>query len=154
MLTKRITFDEIEQAWKQHLWQDRTTPIETHSVMTWPFEGSPPEYDMSIFEYTPTFWGTYIDNVLVGVNSGHQTSKNHYRSRGLWVHPEYRLKGVSQTLLNMTCLEGTFRGCNLVWTMPRETALPAYTKFGFKTIGGFFGTDTSESNIYAFKRIA
>lgn len=153
MNTKRIDFGTIEEIWRKDLWPSRTTPIETHSAMTWPFEGYPEEYDMNIFNYTPTYWGSYIDNILVGVNSGHRTSDSHYRSRGLWVHPNYRKLGIAQSLLTMTCYEAIHQGCEIIWTMPRKTALPAYTKNGYITVGDFFSTDTFEANIYAYKRL-
>lgn len=153
-MVKRITFEEIEPVWRLHLWPGRVSPIETHSAMTWPFEGDPEEYDMNIFNYTPTFWGKYVDGVLVGVNSGHRTSDSHYRSRGLWVHPEYRKLGIAQALLTMTCYEAMHYGCDMIWSLPRKTALPTYTKNGFITVGGFIETETADANIYVKKFIA
>ena len=40
-------------------------------------------------------------------------------------------------------------GCTMCWTLPRETALPAYEKVGFVKMSEWFATDTSESNCYA-----
>ena len=144
----RLSFEQISSVWQNHLWPDRESPIESHSAMTWPFEGNPEQYDMNVFNYPATFWGVYIDNKLVGVNSGHKTTDTQYRSRGIWVHPEYRKQGVAQNLFNMTKHQAVLEKADMIWSLPRKTALPAYTKFGFQTVGDFIKTETSDANIY------
>ncbi len=122
--------------------------------MTWPFEGSPEQYDMNIFEYSPIFWGVYINNKLVGVNSGHRTTDTQYRSRGIWVNQQYRKSGISQMLFNMTAHQAILEGCDMIWSIPRKSALPAYTKFGFETVGDYFDEGMEFGpNIYVKKRI-
>jgi predicted GNAT family acetyltransferase len=153
MKIERLTFEQITSVWQNHLWPDRESPIESHSAMTWPFEGNPEQYDMNVFNYPATFWGVYIDNKLVGVNSGHKTTDTQYRSRGIWVDPEYRKQGVAQNLFNMTEHRAILEKCNMIWSLPRKTALPAYTKFGFETVGDFIKTETSDANIYVKKII-
>jgi len=149
--TKRITFDDILLIWSTHLWPDRESAIEEVSAMTWPFEGSPDPIDMRIFDYKPTFWGAYIDNKLVGVNSGHRTTTNHYRSRGIWVDPTYRARGIAQMLFAMTEHQAILERCEIIWSIPRKTALSSYTKFGFETVGGYMETETADANIYVKK---
>jgi len=144
----RLSFEQISSIWQKQLWPNRQSPIETHSAMTWPFEGEPQQYDMKVFEYPATFLGIIIDNKIVGVNSGHKTTSNHYRSRGIWVDESYRRKGISQALFNATKDQAQKEGCTMLWSIPRKIALPAYTKFGFETVGDFLKTETSESNIY------
>jgi len=144
----RLSFEQISSVWQNHLWPDRESPIESHSAMTWPFEGNPQEYDMNVFNYPATFWGVYIDNKLVGVNSGHKTTDTQYRSRGIWVHPEYRKQGIAQNLFNMTKHQAVLEKTDMIWSLPRKTALPAYTKFGFQTVGDYIKTETSDANIY------
>lgn len=153
MKIERLTFEQITSVWQNHLWPDRESPIESHSAMTWPFEGNPEQYDMNVFNYPATFWGVYIDNKLVGVNSGHKTTDTQYRSRGIWVDPEYRKQGVAQNLFNMTEHRAILEKCNMIWSIPRKTALPAYTKFGFETVGDYIVTETSDANIYVKKII-
>ena len=148
MKVERLTFKTIESIWSTQLWPNRSSAIETHSAMTWPFEGNPEPIDMKIFDYPATFWGTYIDNKLVGVNSGHKTTNLQYRSRGIWVDPAYRKRGVAQMLFLMTAHQAKVEGCEMLWSIPRKTALPAYTKFGFETVGDYIVTETSEANIY------
>jgi GNAT superfamily N-acetyltransferase len=148
----KISFEQICNVWKVELWPDRVSAIEPQSAMTWPFEGTPEQYDMNIFEYNPVFWGVYIDNKLVGVNSGHRTTDTQYRSRGIWVNPQYRKHGVSQMLFNMTEHQAKIEGCNMIWSIPRKSALPAYTKFGFETVGDYFDEGMEFGpNIYVSK---
>jgi GNAT superfamily N-acetyltransferase len=153
MKIERLTFEQIFDVWNDKLWPNRQSPIETHSAMTWPFEGSPQPIDMNIFTYTPTFWGMFIDNKLVGVNSGHKTSDTQYRSRGIWVDPEYRGNGLAQYLFTITEHRAILEKCNMIWSIPRKTALSSYTNYGFDTVGDFIKTETSEANIYVKKII-
>ena len=148
----KITFDDILPIWEKQLWPDRKSAIEPLSAMTWPFEGNPDEYDMSIFsKYDATFFAVSRKNKIVGVNSGHRTSPMLYRSRGIWVDPKHRREGIAQTLFNLTELQAKQEGCEMVWSIPRKTALSSYTRFGFETVGGYIKTETSESNIYVKK---
>jgi len=149
MVIERLTFEEILTIWQSKLWPNRQSKIESHSAMTWPFEGDPGEYDMRVFDYPATFWGIKIDNKLVGVNSGHKTSDRQYRSRGIWVDPDYRKRGIAQNLFNMTLHQAQLEKCEMIWSIPRKTALPAYEKFGFSTVGDYLKTETADANIYA-----
>jgi len=151
MQTKRITFNDILPVWSAQLWPNRTSAIEEVSAMTWPFEGDPPLIDMGIFEYAPTFWGVYLDGKLIGVNSGHRTTPDQYRSRGIWVDSSHRSRGVAQVLFTMTEHQSMIEGCEMIWSIPRKTALSSYTKFGFETVGGYIETETSDANIYVKK---
>ena len=153
MQAKKIDFNTIVDIWQHKLWSHRESDIETHSAMTWPFSWPDNEIDMSIFEYPATFWGVYIDNKLVGVNSGHLSAEVEYRSRGIWVDPDHRGKGIANLLFCMLENQATIEGAEMIWSIPRKTALPAYTKFGFMTVGDFLETETSDANIYAVKRI-
>jgi|TARA_R110002153_G_scaffold37274_4_gene109525 GNAT superfamily N-acetyltransferase len=148
MRIERLNFNAIKNIWGKDLWPNRSSAIETHSAMTWPFEGDPEPIDMNIFNYPATFWGAYLDNKLVGVNSGHKTTDELYRSRGIWVDPEYRKRGVSQMLFLLTAHQAKIEGCEILWSIPKKIALPAYTKFGFETVGDYIVTETSEANIY------
>ncbi len=148
-----IDFETIEPIWREKLWPGRTSAIETHSAMTWPYGNKSAEYDMRVFEYPATFFAIYDDKKLIGVNSGHKTTNKLYRSRGLWVDPDYRKQGIAQLLFGSTETQARLEGCDAVWSIPRKTALPAYQRFGFETVGDFFGTETSEANIYVIKLV-
>jgi GNAT superfamily N-acetyltransferase len=121
--------------------------------MTWPYGNDSAEYNMCVFEYPATFFAVYDNEKLIGVNSGHKTKDNLYRSRGLWVDPKYRKQGIAQLLFGCTETQARLEGCDAVWSIPRKIALPAYQRFGFETVGDFFGTETSEANIYVIKQL-
>lgn len=153
LCVKEIEFDIIQPVWRERLWPGRVSVIETHSAMTWPFEGDPAEYDMGIFEYPATFWAVYDADQIVGVNSGHRTSDTQYRSRGIWVDPDYRGQGIAGMLFQALEDQAVAENCLMIWSIPRKSALSAYTKFGFAPVGEYIQTETSESNIYARKYI-
>ena len=83
--------------------------------MTWPYDGNPIEFDMDIFNYEPSFFGVTANGRIVGVNSGHRTKDDLYRSRGIWVDPmlEKKKTGVAQLLFNATQKQAINEGCNI-----------------------------------------
>jgi|LWDU01.1.fsa_nt_gi GNAT superfamily N-acetyltransferase len=90
-------------------------------------------HDMRIFNnYTPTFFGVFDGDKLIGVNSGHRTKDNEYRSRGLWVDPDYRGKKIGKILLQSTINRSVKEGCKLIWTLPRQSSMPTYSSVGFE----------------------
>lgn len=153
MNARKISFDQILPVWQNELWPDRQSAIETHSAMTWPYSWPEKEIDMEIFNYDATFFGVFSKQRLIGVNSGHKSSEVEYRSRGIWVDPAFRKTGVAQLLFDMTADQALNEGCEMIWSIPRKTALKAYTKFGFMTVGDYFNTETSDANIYVLKRL-
>lgn len=131
----------------QLLWPERQIPLMSSMLF-------PKGYDISIYKkYKPTYFGYSIDGNIIGVNSGHKTSDNDYRSRGLLVLPEFRNKGVAVKLLEATINQAKEEGCNIVWTIPRDTSLNAYYKAGFERVSDFFETETSAKNCYAIYKI-
>jgi GNAT superfamily N-acetyltransferase len=84
------------------------------------------------------YFGYYIDDKLVGVNSGHTTALITFRSRGLYVLPEYRNQGIGLKLLKHTIKFGFEKYTDdIVWSYPRKEALNVYEKAGFKKISDF-----------------
>ena len=132
---QQITFQEILPIWQNKLWPNRVSKIETHSAMTWPYTHPVQPYSMDVFNYPATFFGIVDQNTLVAVNSGHLTTQQEYRSRGLWVDPDYRGMGLAQIILLATINQAKKEGAKMIWSIPRLTALPAYERVGFKTVG-------------------
>jgi len=131
------TFEDIYPTWDEHLWPDRKSPIKEMSSMT--YDG---DYDMSIYKkYKPTFFIVRDGYTVVGVNSGHRTHNDHYRSRGLYVNTNYRRMGMSTLLLNATIDQAIKENCSIVWTYPRLTSIRAYKKVGFRRISGWKNED-------------
>jgi GNAT superfamily N-acetyltransferase len=135
MQTQQITFEQILPVWQNKLWPNRVSLIETHSAMTWPITHRSQPYCMDVFNYPATFFGIFDQDKLVAVNSGHLTTQQEYRSRGLWVDPDYRGMGLAQIILLATINQAKKEGAKMIWSIPRLTALPAYERVGFKTVG-------------------
>jgi GNAT superfamily N-acetyltransferase len=92
-------------------------------------------YDLQNQNFTPTFWGAFDDDIIVGVNSGHMTLYNLYRSRGLYVKEKYRGKGIGQKLLLKTISQGYFENAIGVWSYPNRKAWMTYHNVGFLLTG-------------------
>lgn len=136
-----ITWDVIYPIWRNYLWPDRLSSIDTHSAML--YLGG---HDMSNFIYNPYYIGYYVDDKLVGVNSAHKCIDGSFRSRGLWVHPNHRKKGIGQALLRQII---EFKGnSTFVWSYPRQTSWSTYERVGFKRTSDWQVSETSEANAY------
>jgi len=125
---KKITFDEILPVWRNKLWPDRESKIEPNSAMCFYKQNKThpdldhihlEKYDLRNMETEPTFWGAYDGNKLIGVNSGHMCFGKMYRSRGLYVDPDYRHAGLGKKLLLKTIAQGVHEGAILVWSFPK-----------------------------------
>ena len=133
MIIKNTTFDEIFPLWRYGLWPGRKSEIKPTSGIK--FMGG---YDKEIEKNIPTFFGAFIDDECIAVNSGFATSELYYRSRGLYVVPKYREKGIAHKLLGITEKEAIDRGYKLFWSMPRKESILVYLTFGFKKDSKFF----------------
>jgi GNAT superfamily N-acetyltransferase len=151
---QQITFEQILPIWQNKLWLNRVSKIETHSAMTWPFSHPDQPYDMTVFTYPVYFFGIYDQDKLIAVNSGHLTTDQEFRSRGLWVDPDYRGQKLAQQILLATIDQARESGAKMIWSIPRLTALPAYEKVGFKTVGDRIDEGVEFGpNIYCHQKI-
>jgi len=152
-----ISFEEILPIWKKYLWPNKNNikPINTwkknpkgypynHGLHK-PWSFNKLITDKSIESQTPYFFGIYEKDILVAVNSGYKTDDEHFRSRGLYVLPEYRNRGYGKTLLNHVIHIAYASGSDICWTVPRKDALPCYESCGFEMKGTWFHTDFSVS---------
>lgn len=149
--TNIIDFETILPIWQNKLWPNRKSPIRPMSSMT--YKGG---YDTDIYiKYQPTFFAVYnIVGEIIGVNSGHKTSDNLYRSRGIWVDPRYRRKGVSGVLFCELHGQAMKEGCKAIWSIPRKQALSAYEKYGFRCTSSFFNEGMEFGpNCYVYKEL-
>ena len=106
-------------------------------------------YNMANMSTEASFFGFIIDDQLVGVNSGHMCPRgNSYRSRGLWVHPYFRKKGIGQQLLTATIEQGWKENAAMVWSYPRKTSWNTYEAVGFKLASDWLPSETSEYNAF------
>lgn len=141
MMTE-ITFENILSVWEKYLWPNRASPIETVSAMLY-LEG----YNMRNFSYTPKYLGYYVNGDLAGVNSGHMCADGSYRSRGLYVFPNYRKQGIGVQLLLKIINQGKIENANFVWSLPRLESWSTYQKAGFNITTDWHKTETG-TNAY------
>jgi len=130
-------FNTIDKIWREFLWSTRISKIETHSAML--LDGT---YDIKNFDYPPTFLIYLIDDKIVGCNSGHMCSDNTYRSRGLYVFPEYRKKGIGKALLEYTINNGIRENADAIWSFPRYESWNTYQSAGFSLCSEWAGSET------------
>jgi GNAT superfamily N-acetyltransferase len=139
-----ISESEIMEIWRTQLWSERREPIRAMSSMTFP-EG----HDLRIYHrYQPSFFAALRAGRWVGVLGGHRTSAQHYRSRGLFVSPEARGRGLAQRLLSELERQAEAEGCLLLWSYPKLSALEVYRRFGFCP-----ESPTSDTHVYVSKPI-
>ena len=102
-------------------------------------------------EFTPTFWGAFYNDKLVGVNSGHMCIDKLYRSRGLFVFPEYRGFGIGQKLLMKTIAQAIHEKAIVCWSYPKNTAERSYHMQNFLSQGHSFNFQYEGDNIRAVR---
>ena len=117
-MIKHITFEEILPVWRNFLWTDRFSPIEKTSAMN--FLGG---HNLNNMSFAPTFFAYILNNKIVGVNSGHKCMDNSYRSRGLWVFPEYRGQHIGRKLLLATIDQSTIEKSHYVSQISKRTGI-------------------------------
>lgn len=144
---KEISFFDILPMWEKHLWPNRTSAIESTSAIK--YGSFPYEYDIDYMSSKFYGFGAYVNDRLVGVNSGHMTGDS-FRSRGLFVMPEFRKHGIGNALLDVTLIKATVLKADYIWSMPRRRSLPSYEKTGFVKSSDWFQTETLDTNCFAF----
>jgi GNAT superfamily N-acetyltransferase len=126
----RISFQEIYPTWRDLLWPNRASEIRPYSIIEY-LGGKNPE----IAKFAePHFYRLTLDNKVVGVNSGHLTSKFEYRNRGLWIDPKFRGKSLSHLFFDKSVQDARSLGCKILWSLPRETAIKSYSSYGFQIV--------------------
>ena len=144
IIYKKITWEEILPIWKEHL---PNMSLEQTSAMCLLLEhhSNKPRYDLKNMEFTPTFWGAFDKDKLIGVNSGHMTLDRLYRSRGLFVFPEYRGQRTAQKLLLKTISQAYFEKAIACWSYPKRESWAPYNSTGFTHRGDtyYFRWETS-----------
>ena len=139
-----INYETIFPIWRDDLWPNRNSPIETHSAMLHFYT----EYDMGNFLLPAWYLGYYVNDKLIGVNSGHMCVDGSTRSRGLWVNPAFRGKGIGKQLLEVTIEKAKEYNATSIWSMPRKSSWPTYESVGFVLTSGWKRSETSEANAY------
>lgn len=142
MITE-ISFDEVYPIWKNYLWPDRISEITAASAMC--FLGG---YDLTNLDPNPSFFAYIIDGEIAGVNSGHKTMNDSYRSRGLYVFEKFRGKGIGSLLLKATIEQARLENMSMCWSYPKKSSWKSYLNAGFELASGWELSETSDANAY------
>jgi GNAT superfamily N-acetyltransferase len=142
-----ISFEQIIPFW-QRLWPwNAEKTFEPHSCM---------RYRGGYFglDYIPdtTYFALLVDDKIVGVNSGHTTPDNLYRSRGLWIEKEYRGKGLGVPLLAAGVTKARQLKCDGIWSFPRDTSRKTYEAAGFIITSDWIISEYDIKNAYCFQK--
>ena len=131
---KETDFETILPLWKL-LWPD-TADIQPMSSIKY-FGG----YDINIYtKFHPTFLGLYDNEKLIGCISGHKSSHEDYRIRGIYIIANYRSKGLSKLLFNRILLHAKKENASLIWSLPKKESIKSYISFGFRQTTKFINT--------------
>jgi GNAT superfamily N-acetyltransferase len=147
---RHIDFDTILPIWRDQLWPGRVSPIMPVSPMK--YLGG---YDTKIYnKYTDlaVYFGMYDDetNDLIGVFSGHPTSPDRFRARGLFVMPLYRGIGLGRQLVKAVISEAKSYGADFIWCLPRVNNVKFFEQCGFAPVSNSFNDERVEfgPNLY------
>lgn len=131
-----LTWDLIYPIWRDRLWPNRVSPIEPASAIK--YLGG---IDMDNTLHQPCLFGMEVDDTIVGVNSVIECADGGYRSRGLWVNPDYRKQQIAKKLLEHAIDIARSNSAYYIWSMPRQSAWPAYRSAGFIQSSDWFDKD-------------
>lgn len=155
---KKITYDDILLIWTKYMPNMSLEPASAMSCFYAQVLNKETDkleytdhYDLENQKFTPTFWGAFDNEKLIGVNSGHMTMDRLYRSRGLFVQEEYRKMGIGKKLLLKTISQAHHENAIGCWSYPKNTAWLAYARAGFQRTGREFNfewvtTSDNETN--------
>jgi GNAT superfamily N-acetyltransferase len=142
-MIEKITFEQILPVWNDYLWPNRTSEITATSAMS--YLGG---YDYQNMQGKPTFFAYIVDDEIAGVNGGHMTMNNSYRSRGLYVFEKYRGRGIGTSLLKATITQAKDEHADMCWSYPRKSSWKSYLNAGFELVSDWGTSETSEANAY------
>ena len=148
MEIKRVEFKDIYPIWKDKLWKGRVSKIEESNSID--YLGS---YNPEILKNKAICFACFIEKKIVGVNTLLPTSNNFCRSRGFYINPEQRLKGLGRKIMQKTLQHATELKFKYIWSLPRKNSLLFYLKFGFKQTTKFDNQYEFGPNCFILKKI-
>ena len=143
MFIEKIPFHQIEDVWMQpDMWGDSLqskgilTAAICHCVYYWDGNEHQGGWDVNIRENNSdnsrVYYGCFDGDELLGVNSYYRVNDQQCRSRGLYVYPHARGRGVGQMLLKYAIDQNRDKGYEFIWSMPRKNAKHIYESVGFE----------------------
>lgn len=142
---KEIDFYSIEQIWHNNLWPGRRSKIEPYSAMRFMHDG----YDLSFAPRPRVFFGGYINDDLVAVNSIHLAEAYMVRSRGLWVDQRFRGNAFGTEILKISNQKAKDLGADAIWSFPRKPSILSYRRAGYIQCSSWMNHGEFGPNAYA-----
>ena len=101
---EEISFKEIKEIWERELWPNKKNGVAKANEWTWHWLQTELGKDKQMAkDAEPTFAGIRSNKKLVAVNSCYYSNSkgvfDYWRSRGLWVHPDFRRQKYSTVIL-------------------------------------------------------
>lgn len=146
-MIQQISFEEILPIWSNYLWPNRKSAIEPTSAMN--YLGG---YDLENMKYEPIFLAYKSYDRIIGVNSGHMCINNSYRSRGLYVFPEFRGNKIGIKLLKATIEQGCKKYADFCWSYPKFSSWSTYKNAGFE-LSSSWGQSELDTNAYCIQQL-
>lgn len=141
-----ITFDDISPFWLK-LWSWHTPDtLERFSFMK--YLGG---HFNEIKDPEIAYFGAFVSDKIVGVNSIHTLPDGTCRSRGLWVEPDYRGSGIGVLLLRR-CIQWSEERGFPTWSYPRDTSLKTYLAAGYAKTSEWNVSDQGIKNAFVYKK--
>ncbi len=147
-MIKIVDFETILPIWRDNLWKGRISKIEESNGID--YLG---KYNPDILKNKATCFAYFEGSDIIGVNSLLPTSDTYCRSRGFYINPEQRLKGLGKKLMEKTLQHAVDLKFKYIWSLPRKSALPFYLKFGFKQTSNFNNQYEFGPNCFIIKKI-
>ena len=123
------SFSEVVVYWCRYLWPNRDSEIEDVSYIN-----SSGNIDLSMQPKDKIYLIAKKNDAskeVIGVISGHSSSQNEYRVRGVWVSEDWRKQGIGSDLLKQLILRIPKKKYSHIWVMPRQRVMPFYADNNF-----------------------
>ena len=135
-MIEQINFEIIQEIWyEEDMWGQMAYVPPTNDYLYWDGKehfGQREEKIRDLNYSNPVFYAYKENNKILGVNSYFHVNQDQCRSRGLYVYPEYRERGIGTILLKYAIDQNRDKKYKFIWSRPRNTAVEAYKKAGFK----------------------
>ena len=110
------------------------TAAPVHSIYYWDGKEYFGGFDEKIRDLSfskPVYYAWVEDGKIIGVNSYYHLNNVQCRSRGLYVFPGHRGKGIARKLLEHAIEANRGKGYRFIWSLPRQTSKSTYEAAGF-----------------------
>ena len=149
-----LNFEHILPLWKDESMFGDTIIKAVSSMKYWNGLDHHGGNEMSVYDLdksNPVYLGYIVGLELAGGVSFFSMENNIYRTRGLFVYPKHRNKGIATKLLNRVISRVHERHDifeeGILWAMAGPNSIAAHRRVGFDQISEQFSHDLPDGNI-------